>query len=447
MQGCDTLGLVDHIDRLPPRHRLPARPSREVHPGRTLTLLSVAHAFNHAQSALLPFVFLVLIDQFAVSVADIAFLTAISTIVAGSAQLAYGWLTRRVSRGAILGWGNVAFGVFTAVAGLASTFLAFGVSIVVSKLGGSPQHPVGNSLLAEQYPPARRGFAISAHIAGGNVGTVAVPVIGASLIALVGWGPTLVLFGVPAAVAGLAILWLVGESGSGRAAALAEGSARRAYGRVLRDRDQMLVLASSVVAGGARGLGVLNLFVPLYLALVLDLDTATIALMTTVLLIGSVPGPIVAGWLSDRLGRKPVIVGVYLLGAAAFLAFLAAGSDTTLVWGAIVLMSCFSFVESPQLQSLLADITVPGLRDAAFALYFTIVFVAGALWVAAYGVITDLLGDATGLSVVFLTMVAAYLLASLIVLPIRVEQRSREARAAEQDPMLVMAEPDAGGPY
>jgi MFS family permease len=337
--------------------------------------------------------------------------------------------------------------VFTAVAGLASTFLAFGVSIVVSKLGGSPQHPVGNSLLAEQYPPERRGFAISAHIAGGNVGTVAVPVIGASLIALVGWGPTLVLFGVPAAVAGLAILWLVGESGSGRAAALAEGSARRAYGRVLRDRDKMLVLASSVVAGGARGLGVLNLFVPLYLALVLDLDTATIALMTTVLLIGSVPGPIVAGWLSDRLGRKPVIVGVYLLGAAAFLAFLAAGSDTTLVWGAIVLMSCFSFVESSQLQSLLADITVPGLRDAAFAVYFTIVFVAGALWVAAYGVITDVLGDAEGLRVVFVTMAAAYLLAVLVVLPIRVEQRSREAWAAEEEALSGAADPHAGGPY
>ena len=50
----------------------------------------------------------------------------------------------------------------------------FAIPNVVSRIGGSPQHPVGNGLLAEQFPAERRGFAISAHIAGGNVGTVIV---------------------------------------------------------------------------------------------------------------------------------------------------------------------------------------------------------------------------------------------------------------------------------
>ena len=37
--------------------------------------------------------------------------------------------------------------------------------------------------------------------------------------------------------------------------------------------------------------------------------------------------PIVAGWLSDRIGRKPLIIGVYLGGALGFVVFLAAGLD------------------------------------------------------------------------------------------------------------------------
>src|SRR3712207_7489460 len=54
-----------------------------------------------------------------------------------------------------------------------------------------------------------------------------------------------------------------------------------------------LFRSSSVLGGGGRGLGVVNIFVPLYLARVIGLDAATVGLMYTVLLLGSVPGPLV----------------------------------------------------------------------------------------------------------------------------------------------------------
>jgi MFS family permease len=404
----------------------------DVRPMRTLWLLTAAHAVNHAQTAVLPFVFLVLIEELGISVADVAFLTSITTLVAGSAQLTYSWLTRRFSRAAILGWGNVVLGTFMGMAALASSFLAFGLTLIVSKIGASPQHPVGNALLAEQFPPTRRGFAISSHIAGGNIGSVAVPLVASWLIAGVGWGPTMVLFGVPALLIGLAIVALVRESGADRAAAVAHGGLRDAFRSVLADRDLRLVFLSSMLGGGARGLGVLNLFVPLYLAIVLGLPTGTVALMLTVLLVGSVPGPIVGGWLSDRLGRKPLIVAVYIGGALSLALFVLAGTGTTLVWVAVLLMSAFAFVESPQLQSLLADISRPAIRDASFGVYFTLAFGVGALWTAIYGAVIGMLGEEAGLPVVFWLMAAAYLLAALSVWPIRAEERAREVRAEEE---------------
>jgi MFS family permease len=402
-----------------------------IRPTRTLALLSLAHAFNHAQAALLPFVFLAIISEFGVSVADIAFLTAAGTIVAGGAQLPVGVLTRFRSRRSILGWGNVVLGGFMAVTALATSFLAFSASIILSRAGGSPQHPVGNALIAEQFPPERRGLAISSHIAGGNVGSVAVPLLATWLIAGIGWRWTLVLFGVPALLVGVAILAFVRESGAGRAAAIAYGSIRSAFRAVLGDRDQMLVLGSSVVASGGRGLGILDLFVPLYLALVIGIDTATVALMLTVLLVGSVPAPVVGGWLSDRFGRKPVIVITYLGGAASLVLLLLAGDDRTLLWIAIVAMGVFSFVESPQLQSMLADITRPGLRDASFATYFTVAFVSAALWVGAYGAFVSVLGESDGLRLAFATMAGASLVAAVLVLPIRARERTAEVRAEE----------------
>jgi MFS transporter, FSR family, fosmidomycin resistance protein len=399
-------------------------PARPIRPMRTLWLLSAAHAVNHAQAAVLPLVYLAIISEFGVGVAAIAFLAALGNISSGLVQLAYSGLTRFFSRRSILTVGGIVFGGGMAAQALATSFATFGLWNVLSRVGGSPQHPVGNGLLAEQFPPERRGFAISAHIAGGNLGTVAVPLLGAALLASVGWRWTVVLFGLPGIVVALVIGVLVRESGADRAAARAYGSLRSAFSAVLRDRNLVLVYLSAMLGGGGRGLGVLNVFVPLYLSVVLHLDATTVALMYTLLVVGSVPGPVVAGWLSDRLGRKPLIVAAYVFGALSLVGFVLAGSNVALLWLAIVPLSIFNFVESPQLQALLSDIAPPALRDASFSVYFTLAFGVGSLWIALYGAVVDVMGEQTGLTVVFWLMAAAFVAASVAVLPVRTERAS-----------------------
>jgi MFS family permease len=395
----------------------------DVRPNLSLWLLSLAHAVNHAQAALLPLVYLAIVTEFGVSVAAIAFLTAFGNICSGLIQLSYAGLTRVVSRRAILTAGGLVFGGGMAAMSLASGFLSFSVANVLSRVGGSPQHPVGNGLIAEQFPPARQGFAISAHIAGGNVGTVIVPLLGAWLIGGVGWRWTVVLFGLPAMAIAALIFILVRESGADRAAARAYGSLRAAMSTVLRDRDLRLVYLSAAAGGGARGLGVLNIFVPLYLHLVVRLDDATVALMYAVLVIGSVPGPMVAGWLSDRFGRKPLILAAYIGGVVALALFVLAGSNLALLWLAIGLMGIFNFVESPQLQALLSDLSPPALRDASFAVYFTLAFGVGSLWVALYGIVDSVFGNEVGLPITFWLMALAFVVATFIVLPIKIPDR------------------------
>jgi MFS transporter, FSR family, fosmidomycin resistance protein len=362
-----------------------------------------------------------------VTVAAIAFLAAAGNVASGMVQFTYAGITRFFSRRNILTAGGLLFGGGMVAQAFAPGFTEFSVANVLSRVGGSPQHPVGNGLLAEQFPAHRRGFAISAHIAGGNVGTIAVPLLGAWLIAGIGWRWTVVLFGVPAMLIALAIFALVRETGADRAAARAFGSLRSALAAVVRDRNLLLVYASAMLGGGGRGLGVLNVFVPLYLSVVVGLDAATVALMYTVLVIGSVPGPVVAGWLSDRFGRKPLIIGAYSGGAVALLLFVLAGSNVELLWLGIVLMSTFNFVESPQLQALLSDISQPALRDASFAVYFTLAFGIGSLWLVVYGGVIDALGNTSGLPVTFVLMAAAFVLAALAVLPIRLRDDPRRA--------------------
>ena len=391
----------------------------DIHRNRTLWLLSIAHAVNHAQAVLLPLVYIRIIVEFGVTADIIALLAAAGSVASGAVQLSYAKLTRMISRRKLLAAGGVLFGGGFAAQAAAPSFPVFAVVNVVSRIGGSPQHPVGNGLLAEQFPEHRRGFAISAHISGGNVGTVAVALLGAPLIASLGWRETVVLFGIPAVVIALGILLFVRETGHDQAAAVAHGSVRQAFGTILRDPDHRWIYLTSVLGGGGRGLGVVNLFALLYLTRVLGLPPATTDVMYGALIVLSVPMPLLAGWLSDRLGRKPVIIGAYIGGAIGFVLFLLVGSSLVGLWAGLVVMGLFSFAESPQLQALLADIAPPTIRDASFALYFTLAFGVGSLWTAVYGLIIGVAGESVGLPIVFGLMAASFLAAALTVLPVQ----------------------------
>ena len=393
----------------------------DIHRNRTLWLLSIAHAVNHAQAVLLPLVYIRIIAEFGVTADIIALLAAAGSVASGAVQLSYAKLTRMISRRKLLAAGGILFGGGFAAQAAAPSFPAFALVNVVSRIGGSPQHPVGNGLLAEQFPEHRRGFAISAHISGGNVGTVVVALLGAPLIASLGWRETVVLFGIPAVVIAVGILLFVRESGHDQAAAVAHGSVREAFGTILRDPDHRWIYLASVLGGGGRGLGVVNLFALLYLTRVLGLPAATTDVMYGGLIVLSVPMPLLAGWLSDHLGRKPVIIGAYIGGAIGFVMFV--GSSLVGLWAAIFVMGLFSFAESPQLQALLADIAPPTIRDASFALYFTLAFGVGSLWTALYGLIIGAAGETLGLPIVFGLMAASFVAAAFAVLPVRAGRR------------------------
>jgi MFS family permease len=390
-----------------------------IRPNRTLWLLSAAHAVNHAQAVIMPMIFLAIIDEFGVNIAAVGFVAAAASVSSGLVQASFAYLTRRMSRRALMTAGGLLFGAGFAAQGLAPTFGTFAITNIISRIGGSPQHPVGNGLLSEQFPPERRGFAISAHISGGNVGTVVVAVLGPLLLLSFGWRGTSVIFGIPAALIALAIWRIVKETGADQRAAIAAGSVGEAARSILRQPTILRIYLTSVLGGGGRGLGVANLFMLLYLTKVLGLPSSTTDLMYGGLIVLSVPMPLVAGWLSDRLGRRPIIVGAYLGGALGFIVFISIGSGLLGLWLGIAIMGLFSFAESPQLQALLADVAPAGIRDTVFALYFTLAFGVGSLWVALYSAIIDQAGPAAGLPIVFWLMAASFILAAIVMFPVR----------------------------
>jgi MFS family permease len=331
-------------------------------------------------------------------------------------QLLYGFLTRWVARPALLAGGQLVFGASLLVAGLSQSVAQLLAAISAARIGASPQHPVGNALLSDTFPAERRGFAISAHISGGNVGTILVPFVGAALLASVGWQATLALFGVPALVVGAAIALRVREdTGAYRAAAREAGSVRSQLSMVLRRRDLRLILGAALVAAGGRGLDLVAPFMLLYMRGPLRIDEETTAMLYALLLVGAVVGPLLAGWLSDRLGRRRTLVSYYLLSAVGILAFLAAGANLWLLAPLLLPFGTAVFSESPVLQAYLADRAHGPTRDVAFSVYFTVAFGVGAFWAFVIGNVVA----TWGYPVAFGVMAASYLAAATLLVAVR----------------------------
>ena len=394
--------------------------------GLTLGLLALSHAVIHAQSALMPLIYPIVIVQYTLNPRDIGLFIAVTTAVGGTMQLFYGFLTRWVARPVLLGGGQLLFGTGLLVSGLAHSVGQLLGALSVARVGSSPQHPVGNALLSDLYPESRRGFAISAHISGGNVGTVLVPFVGLALIGSVGWQATLALFGVPALLVGSLILWRVREDGAAyRARARGSGSIRGQLGEVLGRRDLRLILGASLIAAGGRGLDIVAPFMLLYLRGPLGIGEGTTALLYALLLVGAVVGPLLAGWLSDRFGRRPTLVIYYLLSAVGILAFLAAGSNLVLLVPLLLPFGTAVFSESPVLQAFLADRASGPIRDVAFSVYFTFAFGIGAFWAIVIGSVAA----SWGYPVAFGIMAASYLGAALLVGLVHVERVTAQPSA------------------
>ncbi|HET7646187.1 MAG TPA: MFS transporter [Candidatus Limnocylindria bacterium] len=391
-------------------------PSSPARARLTLALLSIAHAVIHAQSALLPLVYPIVIVEFGLGERDIGTFIAVTTAVGGTMQLAYGFLTRYISRPALLAGGQLIFGTGLLIGGLSQSIGQLLGSISLARIGSSPQHPVGNALLSDLFPPERRGFAISTHIAGGNVGTIAVPFVGGALLLALGWQATLAIFGIPALLMGVVLALVVRERHADyRQRARQSGSVREHLRAVVGRGDLRRILAASLVAAGGRGLDIVAPFMVLYLSGPLGFDDDTVHLLYALLLVGAIVGPLLAGVISDRFGRRPTLVAYYLLSAAGIVAFVAAGANLLLLVPLLLPFGTAVFSESPVLQAYLADRAVGPMRDVAFAVYFTFAFGIGAFWAFVIGSVAG----AAGYPAAFGVMAVSYLVAAALLVSIR----------------------------
>ncbi len=395
---------------------------------RGLLMLMAGHFTVDLYSGLLPVMYPVLRERFALDLRAIGLIATIFTASASLSQPLFGLLVDRFGSRWL---GVVAvcwMGGFFTLIGFAPSYPALLAAASVAGLGSGAYHPLGASNVPLVSPVTRRNTAFSLYTVGGTGGFALGPLVGALLFGTLGLRGPIVLLPLVVVVA----VWLgVGMAGVARQGArhAAQTNASDVTGPL---RLRPLLATMGIVMLRSWAFMVLVAFLPiLYRSLGYGAGFYS-PLLFVVIISGSV-GTVFGGLVADRVGRRQAIVlPLALLGPAiwAFLAFPGPGA-----FGLGILVGFLADFSLPATLTL-AQGLMPGRVGVTSGLILGIGFVTGGIGVSLTGALADRIGLTQALACLPLLLLIALALTTLLPREARTA-RSTEHPAPRTDPPIL----------
>ena len=297
---------------------------------------------------------------------------------------------------AIFGLSVLAVGVGYLLAGLSPVYLV--LLLTVGLAGAHPLwHLPGVAIVSERFPE-RRGFAISIYGMGATVGDTLGPVALGLLLVFLTWRQAMCFSAVPALLlSGVVYLVMRNLLGGtvGRELPIQEDRQHQPtpvelVRGLLRNRTLMALVGTAGLRAGSQ-LTLVH-FLAIYFKEDLGMSDPVIGVhisLLTLLGVGAAPA---LGLLSDRVGRKPLLVFGFLTIATLVLVLAAVGDGWKLTL-IVTLMGLFIYSLSPIMLAMAQDVVGEGVRATATGFMYTgnMAFSLVAPLVA--GILVDITGD------------------------------------------------------
>ena len=385
-----------------------------------------AHFINHFQSAMLGVIYPLMMKELGMSYLAIASLASVYNTLGSILQASYGFVVPYIRRGVILGVGNCLLGLSVFASGFASTFNHFFTARLIGGIGSSPQHPVGSSMLASHFSTAR-GRILAFHSTAGQIGGLVAPILAAFLVTQMSWRTLFLSVGILTTLVGL-ICFVFRDSL--RTAHQDQPKSRltpmgwESYKACLKNKNILLVSLVFMAGAAGRGQDINEVYIIPHFVHDFQLDLTHAAFIFTFIQVGSLIGPFIWGWVSDRYNRKLVIQASLLMSGICTLWL--AWQETVSAGLFLNLVVYGAAVTSRQTltQALLADLVGDDLFDAAFSLYYFIGFVSIPFWTLITGGVMTKFGFGPAFSVISISYLIAMSLLTLLHMP---KERERPA--------------------
>jgi len=357
------------------------------------------------------------------SVASLGIIEGVAECTASVLRVASGWLSDRVGRRKpFLVFGYALSGAAKAAMGFAAAWPAVMALRFTDRVGKGLRNPPRDALIADSTEPASRGRAFGLHRGMDTLGAAIGPLVGWWLLTrwhALGAGAYRRIFfvsAVPAALAVLVLLVFVKAARHARPAAQTFAQRAGAMSGAFR---------RFLVVDGVFQLGNSSMAFVLLRTQAAGWNAGQVSLIYLAYNLGYALLSLPFGNLSDRIGRRPLLLAGYAIYAAVY-ALLALRATH---WGVVIaflLYAVHSALIEGQARSLVADLVAKDVRATAYGVQATVVglallpasIAAGALW------------DRVGPAAPFALGAALALLAALLFLVLLPSRRELEERHA-----------------
>ena len=373
-------------------------------------MVGVGHGATHWVAAtfylLLPWIK----ETLQISYTNAGILVAVFHLASFLANFASGALTDITGKRVLIQSGSLTLGAL-ALGGTSLAWSVIPLALMIAIIGATNNawHPAAISFLSERYPD-NRGYALAVHALGANVGDSIAPLMVGAVLGMLSWQDTALVSTVPVFVVAFWI-WTVLSRHETISPAETKETRKVPYLSELKIMFRQFELLGLSMMSGFRAAAQVGLlmFVPLYLTDVLEAGPMMTGVGFSLMQLGGVLSSPVAGAWSDRIGRRPIVVGGLALSTLVIASLAIAGSQILFVSG-IAFLGFVLYGVRPVVHSWALDLTSKTMGGTVISL----VFGTQSLFSIGIPVLSGMVADLFGLQRVFWLLAGLILVSNLI---------------------------------
>jgi MFS family permease len=327
---------------------------------------------------------------------------------------------KRLLMAAALFWVGIPY----LIMGFAQAYWMLLVCAALVGIANNLWHPTAIPLLAQSFP-RQRGLVVSLHAMGGNLGDAIAPLVVGTMLAVLSWRNVVILNVIPGVAAAVLLLLALGRPQGDTAPPHA---ARRKAGTILAPLRMLLsnrIVLMLSLGGAVRAMTAATLltFLPVFLARELGYSSAAIGGCLFALQAAGFAAAPVTGYLSDRMGRRRIIMSSMAMSAVVLIFMAIAGRSPAFVFF-VAFLGFFLFAIRAVLQAWLLDATPQDAGGTSIGIMFGTQAVGAAAGPIAGGIIAD----HYGIMATFYFLAAAIIIANMFIFFTPVPQPAAEQR-------------------
>ena len=320
-----------------------------------LATVTAAHTVSHFLSQGFLVALPTIRAAMGISPVGIGAIMTVREVTGGVASLPAGVLCDRLRHrwGAVLAICMVGYAAGWLLVGSAPTYSALMVGMVVVSISGSISHLPSMAALSHCFS-RRRGTALAVHGVGGTLGDVLGPSITGVILTWMTWRGVISIYAAVPLLLGAMLYWAFRGLRPGREGADGEGLRGQLKETRTLLKSPTVWLLNLVSAMRGMCFQAYTTFLPLFLAEEIGFGSRGVGLHLGLLFsVGMVASPVM-GYLSDRVGRKAVVVPT-LVGLAVMSVVLALYGEGVMLTVIIAALGFFIRSDYPLISAMVLD--------------------------------------------------------------------------------------------